>query len=502
MQEIVTTGGENAQQIVQWDPNSDAPLPAYLTGALDELGTNIPDRQTVPSLSYEGKVWQIVKDGNKTKLQAKNSDGDMVPVPVMRVVILNFNADRGRAYYPGTYDPSRTDRPKCWSADGRAPDPSVVEKQSALCNGCPMSVKGSKVQDGKEMVACSTHRMLAVVPAFDILSDPLRLKIAATSDFDKDIVEHGWFAFRQYADWLKSRGVTHTGLVVTKIKFNPNEAYPKLLFGLDRVLTQDEIVQMKQQLANPKVEQLLAEKWTAAGSAGTPIDDSDIRPHGLEGAYADGWQAHPDAAGYSYKGQEVVANEELAARYPAPEPKPATIPAAPAPTAPVETAAPSTTAPAAQPAPPPAGPTRPTDPSHIHNAGQPDEMWWVDGAWKLVSELQAQNTVAPAVEPAPPPAPEPEAPSGLAAAVADGWAPHPQAPGYHYRGQEVVADGDLAARYPSASAGTPASGNPASTPESPATASSNGQPATSGASPSEGAITDPAIASLLDKWTA
>ena len=102
--------------IVQWDPNSGAQLPAYLTEAMGGLGSNIPDRQTVPSLSYEGKVWSIVKDGNKTPMQAKNSDGDMVPIPIMRAVILNFNADRGRAYYPAS-----TTRPKASSRTAGAP---------------------------------------------------------------------------------------------------------------------------------------------------------------------------------------------------------------------------------------------------------------------------------------------------------------------------------------------------------------------------------------------
>ena len=89
----------------------------------------------VPSLSYEGKNWTIVKDGNKTKLQAQNSDGDMVPIPIMRVVLLNFNAERGRAYYEGTYNPAQASAPLCWSPDGKAPDPSVKAKQSSACNG-------------------------------------------------------------------------------------------------------------------------------------------------------------------------------------------------------------------------------------------------------------------------------------------------------------------------------------------------------------------------------
>lgn len=495
-QQIVLTGGDNAAPAAVWDPNSGAALPAYLTDTLGELGTNIPDRQTVPSLSYEGKMWTIVKDGNKTKLQVQNGDGDLVPVPIMRAVILNFNADRGRAYYPGTYNPAASAAPKCWSADGKAPDASVKEKEAPLCALCPQSVKGSKVMEGREMVACSSHRMIAIAPAFDLAGDPLRLKIAVTSDYDKEIVEHGWFAFRQYVDYLKSRGVTHTALVVTKIKFDPNPAYPKLLFALDRVLTQSEVAQVKEALKNPKVAELLAEKWTAAGAAGTPTDDGDIAPQpGLQETVPAVRPAPQSPAHYHNKGTDAeLWWDEMANAWVKPWPTSAPEPvAAAAPPPP----------PAAAPEPEPAAPTglaaalldgwavHPQAPGY-HYKGQE-----VVADADLAARYPAAAPATPAApEPAPAPAPVHDP---IAAAVADGWAPHPQAPGYHYKGQEVVADGDLAARYPSANGGTPAAGSTAATsaPETPATAGS-GQTATTAASPSE----IPAdVQGLLDKWT-
>ena len=439
---VVPASGAGA--LTTWDPNSGAALPAYLADALGDMGSNIPDRNTVPSLSYEGKTWAIVKDGNKTKLQAQNADGDMVPVPVMRMVILNFNADRGRSYYEGTYNPAASTAPKCWSPDGKAPDASVREKVSPACSGCPMSVKGSKVDQGRELVACSQHRMVAIVPAFDIDSDPLRLKIAVTSDYDKEVVEHGWYAFRQYVDFLKSRGVSHTGLVVTKVKFDPNTAYPKLLFAVDRVLTQDEVIKVKAAIANPKVAELLAEKWSAAGSNGTPVDDSDIAPQpdlqttepvvetapatpaitgtndALAAALADGWQVHPDNGAYSFKGSEVITNEELAARY------------APAPAL---------------------------------------------------------------VAPAAPPAPVVVTVSPLEAAIADGWQVHPDNGAYYFKGSEVIDIPTLEGRY----AGNAASAATAA-PATPATAPASGQTATTAASPSDAAI--PAdVQNLLNSWS-
>lgn len=403
MNDIVISG-DATTAVAAWDPNSGAPLPAHLAEAMGEMGSNIPDRQTVPTLSYEGKTWQIIKNGERTKLQAQNADGDMVPVPIMRVVVLMFNTERGRAYYPGLYNPAASAPPTCWSADGNAPDASVKDKQAPLCAGCPMSVKGSKVQDGKEMVACSSHRMIAVVPAFDIGADPLRLKIAVTSDYDKEIVEHGWYAFRQYSDFLKSRGVTHTALVITKIKFDVQAQYPKLLFALDRILSPEEVVQMKLAMANPKVGELLAAKWTAAGAAGTPIDDSDIAPQ-------------PDL-------QQVDPAQTAAA--PAIKPKPA-------------------------------------DPGHIAHAGTEHEVWWDRTAWVRPWTTEA---IAPLPAPAPPPAPAPVVQyDPRAAALADGWVQHPDSPPHGYKGEEVLDWAAIDAKYPApgnASVSTPSAA--ASTP--------------------------------------
>lgn len=497
------TDASNA--IIEWDPNSGGALPAHITGAMDELGTNIPERDRVPSLSYEGKVWSIIKDGNKQRLESANNDGDVVPIPVMRMVILNFAAERGRAYYEGEYDPAKAEAPKCWSADGKAPDPSVVEKMSASCNGCPMSVKGSKVRDGKELVACSSHRLIAVAPAFDIEGDALRLKIAVTSDYDKEISEHGWFAFRQYNDFLKSRGITHTGLVVTKVKFDGNVAYPKLLFALDRILTVEEVQQVKNALQNPKLEDLINERWTPAGGNGTPSNDSDIRPKpedpnhihaagtvdekwwdgvawvdpwntgpiappvstlppppvdaapkvaeksGLEKAADDGWAPHPQAPGYHYKGQEVVADADLEARYAGNAPASADTAPSSAPDATQESSAPTS------------------------DSGQ---------------------TVTTAASPSEPPVAQPDP---MDAARADGWVAHPEAPGYHYKGQEVVDDATLAARYAGNSASTSTAGSTPTGAGTTETAASAGGGAA--ATPNATGEVPADVADLLNKWS-
>lgn len=257
-------------------------LPAHIAAFTEKLGDNTTGSGiTVPSLSPQGKVWTVSIDGQKTKLQKTDADGEMVPVSVMRVVILDFNKERGRAYYEGAYDPAKESAPVCWSDNGVFPDASVVDKKAAKCSECPMAVRGSKITDqGKGIAACAQHRMLALVPAHKLDFEPLRLKIAMTSDWDKESTgaakntAEGWFAFQNYRDHLKSMGVPNTALLVTKMKFDNEANYPKILFAVDRWLTPEELAQVVPLATGEKVKQLLAGTWTPAGPDGVRKDDT------------------------------------------------------------------------------------------------------------------------------------------------------------------------------------------------------------------------------------
>lgn len=247
-------------------------LPSDLVNFFDDE-SNIEAKQTVPTLSYEGKVWTIGLDGEKTKLMRTNSDGDKEAVPVFKGVILDYAKKRGRAYYEGAYDPAKVSMPKCWSEDGITPDEAVKEKCASKCAECPFAVKGSKVtEQGKAVVACSEHRMVVVVPAANLTFQPLRMKLAITSDWDgqsKDHEEAGWFAFKNYTDMLRARQVKHTAQLVTKFKFDPNVAYPKVLFSPDRYLNQTELETVKDVVKSAAVTDLLSGGWTPNGIDGT-----------------------------------------------------------------------------------------------------------------------------------------------------------------------------------------------------------------------------------------
>lgn len=265
-------------------PANTLQVPAYLD---DVFGSesNITERSSVPTLSYEGKVWSINMNGDKTKLNRKNEDGDMEPVQILRVVIVDYSKSRGRTYYEGAYEPGRALAPLCWSDDNIMPHPSIASPQSTRCDTCPKAIKGSRItEQGKPTTACAQHKFIAVVPAFKLDHPPLRLKLAITSVYDKNnaaMNKEGWYAFDQYLDNLRTHRVKHTAGVVTKVRFDPNAAWPKLLFATERWLEPDEVPQIKAVMHTPEVKQLLVGSWAGAPT-GAPGDTAKPVQHVIE----------------------------------------------------------------------------------------------------------------------------------------------------------------------------------------------------------------------------
>jgi hypothetical protein len=143
-----------------------------------------------------------------------------------------------------------------------------------------MSVKGSKVSEGgKQVTACSEHRMLAVVPANNIDEDhALRLKIAITSDWDgqsPDNTANEWFGFKNYVDMLRARQCPHTGLLVTKMKFDTNAQWPKIIFQRGDWLDAGSLLKVKELIKSEKVKQLISGTWTPNGRDGVKIADDE-----------------------------------------------------------------------------------------------------------------------------------------------------------------------------------------------------------------------------------
>lgn len=310
-------------------------LPAEMEAFFNEESNVVP-RETINSLSYGGKNWAIVLDGVRKVLTRKNAEGDEEPVPIMRVVILDYNKRRGRAYYPGAYDPEKVTMPECWSDDGITPSEYVKEpyindadqecgRQSTVCAKCPMSIKGSKVTgQGKSVVACSEHRMIAVIPAQRLDFKPLRMKIAITSDWDGQSPDHeaaNWYAFSNYIQYLISKGVKHTAKLVTKMRFDPNADYPKVLFSTDKLLEADQVAQVIPIVRSEEVKALISGTWAPNGTdavklvettAAEPVADDEVAAARAKKATAQAVVARAAAAAKAKADAEAAAAEAAA----------------------------------------------------------------------------------------------------------------------------------------------------------------------------------------------
>ena len=222
---------------------AEAPVPAHVAAAFADAENVIP-RETTPALTFRGKTWRVRVGGEETVLTRRNSDGEAEPTPVVKVVVLNVNQKRSRIFYAGAYVEGTNASPACWSSDGERPDKDVKEPCATTCASCPNSVKGSKITpQGKEVTACGTVKRLVVVPSAKMDMTPLLLKVPQTSMWDKNNAEaeaKGYYAWDQYVDFLRARGVKHTASVVTKVKFDSSVAYPKLLFTAERWLDEVE----------------------------------------------------------------------------------------------------------------------------------------------------------------------------------------------------------------------------------------------------------------------
>jgi len=257
-------------------------IPSALWNKFNEEMRNIADRQTVPSLSPGGKKWTVSLNGEKTVLRKKDSDGDLVEMTTLKVIVVGVNPNRSRSMYEGPYVEDDPKPPVCWSNDGIKPDASIESPKCSTCKVCPMTVKGSKTDErGMAVAACQQMKFLAVLPyAGKIWEQPLRLKLSITSVYDgksPDLQKEGWYAWDQYVEMLRSNGIHNTALVVTKMKFDPSPGinYPKIIFSADDYCSTEQLEFLAKLIEERKedIDGLTSRIWTPAGVDGVKADE-------------------------------------------------------------------------------------------------------------------------------------------------------------------------------------------------------------------------------------
>lgn len=256
-------------------PFAQAAVPTFFAGAFAPEDSNISAANPIPALSFRGKAWRISLDGQETLIT--NREGE--PSSSVSVIVLDQIMRRSRAFYEGQYVSGENKPPRCSSTDGVVPDMSIADPIAKTCATCPNAVKGSKISaNGKAVTACGVNKRMVVIPATKPEFAGLLLRVPQTSIWDKDNKENeakGWYAWDQYMDFLKARGVTHTAQVVTKIKFDHRMEYPKLLFTADRWVTPEEWAILSTRWNSQEVKDLLSGALLAGGTPNGPIDDAE-----------------------------------------------------------------------------------------------------------------------------------------------------------------------------------------------------------------------------------
>lgn len=238
-------------------------LPAHLKAfqAADNADLSGGVSGGYPIISYRGKVWAIKRGDERTIVV----DNENEPVRSLKVVIVKSNQYLSKVYYPDGYVEGSNEKPTCYSNDGITPGLDAEERQAAKCAICPHNQWGSKITDnGLKGKACADVRRVAVAPVEDP-TDLHLLRVPAGSLRE----------LANYGNALLKRNVPYQA-VVTRIGFDPEAAYPKMVFTPDRWLGEDEAAKVIEVMNDPMIDQIIALTGdTVAAEAGADADPLD-----------------------------------------------------------------------------------------------------------------------------------------------------------------------------------------------------------------------------------
>ncbi len=241
-------------------PFTSSGLPAHIAARAKAKGnsalTSHVGNGGFPVLSIKGKVFTLVKQDER-KIITRELDGEQVPAAALEVVIVAANPNLSKVWYKGGYEDGSNGKPDCFSNDGIKPDDSVETPQAKKCATCAKNVWGSG-SNGKGK-ACGDSRRVAISSP-DQINEPMLLRVPAASL--KPLAEYG--------KKLDNRGASFDG-VVTKIKFDMEEATPKLVFVPVGFLDVNQLAAVDEAAASDKVQQII-------GLQSAPEHDAPVAP--------------------------------------------------------------------------------------------------------------------------------------------------------------------------------------------------------------------------------
>jgi hypothetical protein len=201
-------------------------------------------------------------------------DEDGNNIPNIEVVIVKSRENLSNNFYVKYNQNEQHKAPDCWSSDGQVPDQRVPEatKQNPICEGCPQKKMGSAITAaGDATKACRDIRKIAVIPImhlldrkFDEYGGPMLFTITPTSLKN----------YAEYLDRIKAMG--HKSFsVVTRMRFDPNVKFQKIVFSPYRALSDEEFELSKEMRKDPRTARVLDEEPEAGQSAAPDEWDQD-----------------------------------------------------------------------------------------------------------------------------------------------------------------------------------------------------------------------------------
>lgn len=214
-------------------------MPAYMQKFMEQskadTGSLVASSTSVPRLSYRGKRWRWVVDGEE----------ELVKELAVPVVIVGVEPDTGRfikTLYLSAYNPGDSSPPDCSSSNGIYPDAWVSSPQAQKCQTCPKNVFGSAAsRTGGKAKACHDSKRLWVVKPDDTdVVYGLNVPIMSL----KNLAEYGKYIARNNYPLT---------LVITELSMDDESEFPKLCFKHTGFISED--------LANSVIELNQSRPW-------------------------------------------------------------------------------------------------------------------------------------------------------------------------------------------------------------------------------------------------
>jgi len=233
-------------------------VPAHLAARMGQpsalaqaLSGGISGGSDFPRISIKASRFRIIEDGTETVLNQASLD----------VVVVGANPRLSKTWYAKEWNKdAEPTAPDCFSLDGVTPHPDSTAPQNDLCAACPHNAWGSKVTNtGQQLKACADKKRLAVVSADDATGPVYLLEVTPAA----------LKGLNAYQKELSVRGIAPE-IVRTRVSFDTDASFPKLVFGFGGFLDEDTMAAVDGLFGSDQVKEITGEQAPVAAPKPAP----------------------------------------------------------------------------------------------------------------------------------------------------------------------------------------------------------------------------------------